>query len=61
MMVFGVIKPTASAVASVAPRVSPRRQHKIHQELSFSRGLLWGTGRGLLSVKVILGVEEWVL
>jgi len=27
----------------------------------FDGGLLWGTGRGSLSLKVILGVHEWIL
>jgi len=58
-------------------RVSPRRHRKFHGQVKFSRGfavghgatLLWGrvrgflwvTERGLLSLKAIVGVQEWVL
>jgi len=34
---------------------SPRCWHKFHG------GLLWGMGRALLSLKIIVRVQEWVL
>ena len=34
---------------------------KVPTAIGGARGLLWGTGQGLLSLKVILGVKGWFL